>query len=122
MGFNFKRTYVLDFSETPELEGAVIKMKSASVAEVLDFQTRTDASEKDDAQLLAKYILEWNLVDDNDKPLPVSAKSLLAQEPVFYRQIAKQWLKAVRGISAPLARSSDSGEQSLEQNDETEAK
>lgn len=119
MGFNYKRTYVLDFSGT-ELEEAEIKMRSTSVGKVLDFQTNAKSVEEE-AAVLAEHIIEWNLEDDKGKPLAVTVESLLSLEPVFYKEIGKQWINAVRGVSVPLGRNSNSGDQSQEQPDQTEA-
>jgi hypothetical protein len=100
MGFKIGRTFVLEFHGT-DLEGAVVKMRSASTATVLDLQG-DEINPRSEAEIFAKHIIEWNLDDEDDKPLPVSAESVLRLEVPVRNLIFGEWMKATRGITAPL--------------------
>lgn len=115
MGFQIGRTFELDFGEEGETDayGAVIKMRSASIATLTEFSTCGGDRER---EIIAAHIVEWNL-EDGGVPLPVEAESLRKLDPPFRDLIWTEWIRATRGVSAPFDRRSEGGEQSPEEDD-----
>ncbi len=111
MGFKLNRTYNLVFEGA--LAGAEVRFKATPVAAVLRIQDANSAEEL--AALFEEYVIEWNLEDLEGAPLGVEAGSILASMdwPVM-EKIALEWLKAAKGITAPLDGPSTSGAPSPE--------
>lgn len=107
MGFVIGRTFELDFTGT-EVAGAIVKVRSASVATlqmVLEGATKIE----DDAKIFAEHLISWNLELKEGEPLPLTAESVLQLEEPFMRLIVGEWIKATRGVTAPLDHRSSGG-------------
>lgn len=120
MGFKPpKKQYKLIF-EDPDMAGAEVVMRSSSIAKALEFQRigsgATTELEKTDAhvKLLAGALIEWNLEDDDDNPLPATYDGLASLEGHVFWAIFNAWIEAVAGVPAPLDGGSTSGDSSLE--------
>jgi hypothetical protein len=107
MGFRLNRTYRLDFSDFPDLEGLEVLCRSATVQTVAEFR---NADEEEIAALLAANVIDWNYEDEDGNTLPIEAASFLGLERVVIRAIAREWYKAATGVSSPLAERSASPE------------
>lgn len=109
MGFRVGRVFELDFGEEGEtgLAGAMVKIRSCSVEALEEFTTTDD--EVRGAEILAEHLIEWNLEDFEGKPVPMTAAGLRSLDPPAARLIVIEWLRAVRGVSAPFDRRSASG-------------
>ena len=104
MGFQIGRVFDLDFTDT-DAAGAVVKMKSCSVGNLIAFR---EANDERFAELLAQHVKEWNLEDDGI-PVPVTAAGVLSLEKPFVDLIYVEWLRATRGITVPFDRRSNGG-------------
>lgn len=104
MGFKVGRVFTLDFADT-DAAGAVVKVRSIPIGELMSF---TGMTRQREAEELAKYLVEWNLEDDNG-PLPLTAEGVLSLEEPFMDFIYVEWLRATRGISVPFAKRSAGG-------------
>lgn len=62
----------------------------------------------------AKYLVSWNLEDDDDTPVPATLEGLRTQDLGFVFQIIEAWLDSVSAVAGPLAPPSSSGRPSLE--------
>jgi hypothetical protein len=109
MGFRVGRVFVLDFGREGEtgLAGATVKMRSCSVEALEEFTTTDD--EVRGAEILAAHLIEWDLEHHDGTPIPATAAGLRSLDPPAARLIVIEWLRAVRGISAPFDRRSASG-------------
>lgn len=128
MGFRPEpRTYTLQFTE-PSLDGFEVKVRSVSLDEFMkmtgvDEETALGGVTIRDEKPVAPTLLEkivgrivsWNLDDDKGKPLPVTYTSLKKQDLYLNRALAKAYLEAVSGVSAPLDGRSGSGGTSPEE-------
>lgn len=113
-----QRTYILTFDD-PEFEGLEVEMKSAPLGVVLQLQSLADKGSDADAvrqmlKIFASRLKSWNLLDDDDKPVPASAKGLETQDIQFLMGLIRAWVAAIAGVSAPLDGGSPSGETSPE--------
>lgn len=59
--------------------------------------------------LMADYVTEWNLEDDDGKPVPPTAESLLDQDLDLVLAVLTQWTTAIGGVAPPLPSSSNGG-------------
>jgi hypothetical protein len=115
MGFRVGRTFTLEFDGT-DLDGAEVKFRSASIGALQEIRGAEGIEEE--AALVAPYLVSWNLEDESGS-LPADAKGLLALEEPAYRLIVSEWLKATRGVTAPLDHRSSGGERSREPESES---
>lgn len=112
-----KNLYLLTF-EDPSYEGLEITATSVSMETMLWVQSLgsrvAEVANNPDGfrkivDVLIGAIRSWNLEDDDDRPIEVSAAALLAQSPVFVADIMVAWTAAITGVSGPLGEGSISG-------------
>lgn len=110
MGFQIGRRFLLDFGNEGEtdLAGAVVRMRSASIATLAEVRT-CDADRE--FEILAEHIVEWDLEDDGE-PLPTTPDGIRRLDPPTRDLIFSEWVRATRGVSAPFDRRSVGGEPS----------
>ncbi len=125
-GFRRKiRTLPLRFEDS-ELEGLTIEVKSLDTGEFLslaalvemDFETlgpEEVAAVEKMFTLFSSKMVEWNMTDEDDTPLPPTKESLYSLELFDVIEMITGYMNAVAGVSGPLERPSTSGEQSLEE-------
>jgi hypothetical protein len=104
MGFQVGRTFSLEFEDT-DADGAVVKIRSASIATIVELRTCTLVRE---AEIVAEHVTEWNL-EDGEVSVPISGAGVLSLEEPFKNLIINEWLQATRGISVPFDRRSSDG-------------
>ena len=121
----YKRTtkkYKLQFSDE-EYEGLEVTMGGASLGLIMDLQRLSErlGENQDNAaaveqmmEIFCSKLLDWNLVDDDDQPVPITVAGLRTQDMAFVMTLIAAWTQAVAGVNAPLAVGSPSGEPSLE--------
>jgi hypothetical protein len=122
MGYKPKRTtYRLRFTDD-ELDGLVIDAKGASTGQMLFLQrlgaqiSGQEGSRVDPELLetvvdqLAAGIVDWNVEDDDDQPIPPTKENIFALEPVLLIRILQAWAQALAGVSDDLGKDSTSGE------------
>jgi len=126
-GYKPKRTlYKIDFSET-EHAGLEVTARGTSMAGLFDLletagqvedleqlDENADAKEiREKLQKLfapfAKILVAWNVLDDDDEPVPASLAGLMSQEPQFVAFILEHYCKAMTQAPPPLPASSPSG-------------
>ena len=112
MGFRMGRTFELSFEGT-DLDGAEVRFRSASIGQLEEYLTY-DGGVAGEAEIVAGFLISWNLEDENGEPLPATADGLLTLEEPAYKLILREWLKATRGVTAPLDRRSSDGSSSPE--------
>ena len=131
-GFKPKRTlYKLDFAGT-DLDGLEVTARKTSlagllelaeigakVAELQQLDERADAPQA--AEMLrelfapfSRIIVGWNVLDDDDQPVPASLDGLLSQELDFILSLLTSYVSAMSQAPPPLPPGSESGETSPE--------
>lgn len=117
MGFKVGRTFELDFAGT-DLHGAIIKMRSTSIGQLLDFVSPEVETRRQEVEVqlkvLADHVVSWNLEDDNG-PVPITPEGLRSLEEPVIELIGEEWMKATRGITAPLDHRSSGGAKPAEE-------
>lgn len=123
------RIYRLVFPDTdPVLPEVVIRLKSLSIAQFLNVQqlaTAADRRGREDAgpeqlknvtaavealaDILTERIVDWNLEEDDDTPVPVTRDEVLDFDPEAFMRVVEEWLDAVAGVSDPLPSTSSDG-------------
>lgn len=129
MGYRPGRTtYLLDFSDVPELAPAdgedplEVRARSAPLGTFLDMTalasigsnpTPADIAKVGDLLLgFATVLKEWNVEDDDGQPVPPTEQGLRSLEFPFVFRIIAAWIKATAGVAAPLGPASSGGEPS----------
>lgn len=134
MGFTPKRTvYTLDFTDT-ELDGLVVKARSVSVGDLLEFTAMADLAERltggEEAQAadgkevmrvvgdllgnFADVLREWNLVDEDGNAVPRTVEGLRSLEFRHAMLIITTWTRAASDVPVPLSSGSSGGAPPLE--------
>lgn len=117
-----QKVYVLNF-EDKEFEGLVVKAKSTSMEDFLAIQRGALRLQENKEVVLSdidimedlfgrfsQVLVEWNLEDDKDQPIPASKSGLLAQDPEFVLAIIEAWIGAAGGgVDESLGKDSQNG-------------
>lgn len=121
-----KRIFKLKFTD-PEMGGLEVRAKSTSlggfltIAKLVDLKDRLTAGDDAIAEVeelfstFAKCLVSWNLLDDDDSPVPPTKDGLLSQDLDFVLEIIGAWAQAIGGVSTPLAMPSRDGARLLEE-------
>jgi hypothetical protein len=116
VGFPARRVYSLNFSEFPDLDGLVIKTRSATVGALRSFLEVADREEVEVEDQIAEFVasvIEWNLEDEDGQPVERTVEAVRAHVDRHYLLvILRAWVDTVVGVPAPLERRSPDGEQS----------
>lgn len=127
MGFKPKKTiYTLDFQNLgDDFEGLQVRTGMLSLGAFLKISSLVDTpaaqmTEGDVDELFGQFagiLLDWNIEDDDDKPVPATKEGLYSLEFPFTMRIILTWRDAMKGVADddPLAGDSDSGATSLEE-------
>lgn len=67
-----------------------------------------------------EVLVSWNVVDDDDKPLPANGEGMTAVSFMFARQILSGWMAGMAGLPGPLVEPSSDGNTSEEATTKTE--
>lgn len=132
-GYKPARTlYKLDFSGT-EREGLEVAARGATMGELLEILEGADQAsglaELDEVADVAKIaerlrelvapfarkLVSWNVLDDDDEPVPASLDGLLSQELGFVVELITAYGKAMTQAPPPLPAGSPSGASSPEE-------
>lgn len=132
-GYKPKRTlYTLDFSET-EHAGLEVTARGTSMGgllKLMDIADELDGLEELDSAAdrqkivakmrelfapFARVLVAWNVLDDDDQPVPASLDGLLSQEPEFVGFILSHYCSAMTQAPRPLPATSPSGGASPEE-------
>lgn len=122
MGYKVKRTiYRLVFEG--KHEGLIVSAKSPPLG-FLELAMgmaplagkRTEDMTPEDLELVTKvfggfseYLVEWNLENDDDTPVPPTLAGLRSQDIGFVMEIVEAWLNAAGEVAPPLPQPSSSG-------------
>lgn len=109
MGFKLPaREYVLLFEDSA-LEGAEVRLKATTVGTMLRLHADS-VTLNDEITALCEHVISWNLETSDGvpiKPIPNEVKEHV--ETAVLRSILLEWMRAARGITAPLDQPSKDG-------------
>lgn len=111
--------YRLRFKD-PKLDGLVVDMAGMEVGSFMELAGMADLDPKsfrpEDIprirrlfEIVAEGLIEWNLLDRNNEPVPADIKGLLAQKVPLVFAIVEGWMTAVGSVPAPLEQPSADG-------------
>ena len=115
-----RRVYRLRF-EDEELDGLVVKVRSASVGRLLEFMRFLAGLSDDDLttddvekfaglfESFAEVLQEWNVQDEAGEPVPATLEGVRSQDGDFVMDIMRVWFQAVTQPPAPLPATSSAG-------------
>ncbi len=118
-----KKLYVLDFKGT-NLEGLEIYVRSTSLGKMLDLTGLASLGDniknggldqqdleaiKEVFRLFIERVDRWNLVDEDDNPIPVSYEAFMDFDPGDAMQAVTAWQSAILDVPAPLDQKSNDG-------------
>jgi hypothetical protein len=127
-GFKRKsKIYRLDFTDTA-LDGLTVRARSAPIGLFMHLGTLADeldgmGDEPDMAAMMrtiqelvdvfAQVLVSWDLLDDDDQPVPADAAGLLTLDVEELMFIITAWQNAVAAVAPPLPDASNAGLPSL---------
>lgn len=121
-----KKIFDLDFTGTP-LDGLNVEARSAPIGLFMQIGQLADSfdnvEDADAAKILgvmtelvdtfAQVLIAWDLLDDNDEPVPANAQGLLSLEMDELMFVITAWQNAAAAVPAPLPQASTAGSPSL---------
>jgi len=125
MGFTPEETiFTLKFDD-PSLDGLEATVHEISTGELLDLAELLDSVKgqgglaaaepvKKLMKMVGDGLVEWNLTDKADQPVPADYEGVRRQPLRLSLAIAGAWAQAMAGVDIPLPNASDSGKQSPE--------
>jgi hypothetical protein len=127
-----RKLYRLDFSETEDA-GLEITARGTSMAGMLELMDMADGIEELEqldlektppAQVaermramfapFARILVAWNVIGDDDEPVPASLDGLMTQDPDFIGRVLTAYISAMTQAPPPLPAGSPSGATSPE--------
>ena len=105
MGFRLNKTYVLEFADG-FMAGAEVRMRGCSFGKLMEIHNATD---EEAADLMAPFLVSWNMDDADGAPLPTTGDGIRGLEYAVFIQLGKAWAKALTGIPDDLGKGSTSG-------------
>lgn len=114
-----RRTYVMEFAD-PEYEGLEIKVRSLPIRN-LQYLLSLDPDSEDPKQraesinqmmcAFAEALVSWNMIDENDNPIPTTLEYIESEDVDFIMTCISQWMKVVSQVDdeSPLDESSQPG-------------
>lgn len=115
-----KRTiYKLDFSET-QYAGLEVTVRAGSIGDLLvlqEFADRDELTANEAKKMFAGFaalLISWNVVADDDKPVPATYEGVASQEADFIKAIITAFYANVAAAPPPLPGASNGGASPLE--------
>lgn len=118
MGFRTARKlYKLVFEEDSDLYGLEIVAKASTLGERRDYLLNQPTGGKPvelidfEAQFFIDHVTDWNLEDEDGKPLDISVESLYTLDNGDFRDVLAAYTARALGpqVSEPLKKESSSG-------------
>jgi hypothetical protein len=121
-----RKVYVLTF-EDPDLAGIEIRARSVSLGRYLELiklaaviDDPTKMGEEGALAIeglfhgFAEALVEWNIDDEAEQPIPATLEGILAEDVDFMLQVIQVWMEVIGDVSGPLGSTSNGGKPSLE--------
>jgi hypothetical protein len=112
-----RKTYRLVF-EDEDLAGLEVVMRSLTVESMTKLAAAADAVKGDSVDVaaiedlfgrFAATLKEWNVVDDDGKPVPATAGGVMSQDLDFVMAVFEAYFEAVTGVNPPSPAASPGG-------------
>lgn len=103
-----------------DLDGLLVELKGIDVGTFLEVAEMADLDPRNftTAQLpqvrrlfeiVGEALDSWNLLDDDDQPVPATHAGVMAQDFPLVMAIIEGWMEAIGGVPTPLDPRSDDG-------------
>lgn len=119
-----KATFALSF-EDETMEGLEVRCQSVSLETYLrvfelttggvDFTPANRDRLSEVLDTFCASVIEWNLEDEDDQPLPCTAATVMAQDRAFIVRLIDAWVTGMVEVPGPLPKPSVAFVTSLEQ-------
>jgi hypothetical protein len=114
-----RTVYKLTFADA-EYEGMVVRVRAMSFGESLRAGFELAWEDDDDLparkvkqrqmhDMFIEHLLDWNLTDEDEQPIPPTYEGLLSLEANFVGMLVGTWRVGRSAVAAPLDRPSDGG-------------
>jgi hypothetical protein len=119
MGYKRKaKVYKLSFQDE-EYDGLIVRIERPILRDYYGLFSRDSEIpfvERETAivEIVVKYLVEWNLLDDDDVPVPITLEGILSTDPELMAEVVHQWIRAIGGVNEDLGKDSTSGERAME--------
>jgi hypothetical protein len=121
----YRRPPLLLVFDGEQYEGLEVRCRRPTIGDILDLaRLRTVTADATEAAVMAKVdglmarmaslITAWNLVGEDDEPVPVTAETVAGQDYEFVLAIAGAIGAGGAGVAPPLPQPSEGGVPSLE--------
>lgn len=104
-----------------DMDGLVVRARSVPIGTMLRIARCLKRIEAEDPEALdelfvafADALVSWNVVDDDDVPVPATFDGVLTLDSDFVMKVVDGWMTAVAGVAAPLDGNSTPGRPPLE--------
>lgn len=112
------KTYNLQFDDG-RLEGLEVTLRSLPIGVLFELDELAGNNTRESIDrlfgIVADALQSWNVVDDDEQPVPATKAGLYTQEPELVHEIVDAWRDAMSGVPDPLPETSGDGETSLEE-------
>lgn len=100
-----------------DMDGLIVRAKSVPIGTMLRIARCLKQVGDGDPEALDELfvafsaaLVDWNVVDDDDVPVPATFEGVCAQESDFIMQVVDGWMTAIAGVADPLDGSSTNGQ------------
>lgn len=103
-GFKHSKTYLLEWPEGHEYHGLKIRTRGVSTGTMIDITTVDDEDPNSLAfifEQFASVLTWWNMVDDDDQPVPATLEGVRSIDYRMGQAIVRAWQRTVTGVSDP---------------------
>lgn len=114
-----RKNYRLTWPEGHVRHGLVVSMRGMSIDDMQMVGGLKDVKQEDVqqnvglldsiAELLARKMESWNLVDDDETPVPITVANIRQEDLTMIMEILNAWTDAAVGVKASLGKDSNSG-------------
>lgn len=113
-----RRTFKLAF-EDPSFGGLEVRARTKPLRFLVELERLMSIDLADDDnvadldrfhEMLAEVIISWNLLDDAERPVEITAEAIGGEEWLLLKEIAIAWRKAVTTPPDPLSLPSSDGD------------
>ncbi len=113
--FKRNKTYLLAWEEG-EFEGLEVLVKSIPTGRYLALleELRGESAHEAAVLGLVDFIIEWNLEDENDQPVPCTREGIMTADLELVTAVMIAWQNTIGGANIPKEQISPSGLQSVE--------
>ncbi len=113
--FKRNKTYLLAWEEG-EFKGLEVLTRSIPTGRYLELMKELRGDNATEAAVLgmADFIIEWNLEDENDQPVPCTREGIMTVDLELITAVTRAWQNTIGGTDVPKDETSSSGSQLVE--------